>query len=309
MRYLPKVSVIIPTYNRRHVLSKCIESVLGQTYRNIELVVVDDCSTDGTYEFLEELRTAHGGVKVVHNRVRRGLPYSRNVGLAVSSGELVFFSEDDLILSRDAIEKLVTTYLKFSRVIKVGGVAPRLILISRNKSYVKVNYCNYVLGLMNYLTGESCYNYDVERGSITLAQFPPATTLYPRTLFNDIGAYYTGYKINYGRECDDLHIRALRKGYIFIYQPDAIAYHVSGFSGGTTIENAFLNSLAHSLNHIIYLVRYFKLKVFFMFGASMLKKLLKTLRRVSFKEAPNTITFIEELGYRRSLYDVIRIRK
>ena len=302
MRHLPKVSVIIPTYNRRHLLSKCIESVLGQTYRNIELVVVNDCSTDGTYEFLEKLRSTYGGVKVVHNRVRRGLPYSRNVGLAVSSGELIFFSEDDLILSMDTIERLVATYLKFSKVIKVGGVTPRVILVSRNRSYLKLNYCNYVVGLMNVLTGEICYNYDVGRDSIILAMFPPATTLIPRTLFNDVGTYYIGYKINYTREESDLYIRALKKGYVFIYQPFAVAYHVSGFGGGCTVKNLIFNALANLHNHTIYLVRHFKSKAFLMLSVLMLKKFLKALRLVNLEKLPNIITFIDELGYRRSLF-------
>jgi len=77
MKKLPKVSIIIPTYNRKPLLSKCLESVLNQTYRNIELIVVNDSSTDGTYEFLENLKPVYKGkgIKIIHNS-RRSSKYS-----------------------------------------------------------------------------------------------------------------------------------------------------------------------------------------------------------------------------------------
>ena len=307
MTNLPKVSIIIPTYNRKHLLSKCLKSALSQTYRNIELIVVDDGSTDGTYEFLKNLKSVYRDreIKILRNSRRRGLPCSRNVGLAASRGQLVFFPEDDLILSKDAIEKLVTTYLKYSKAIKLGGVAPRVVLVSRNRSYIKLDYCNYIVGLMNSLTGEACYNYDIARSNITLAQLPLATILIPRSLFNELGTYYTGYRINYVREEDDFYLRALKKGYVFIYQPSAIAYHLSGFSGGCTVRNLIFNELANLHNNSIYLVRHFKSRAPFMLGALILKRLLKISYLADPKKASDTITFIEELGYKRALLEGI----
>lgn len=94
--YMPKVSVIIPAFNRAQYISKALESVLAQTYGNYEIVVVDDGSTDATVAALEPYRER---ISYIY-QPNRGVSAARNTGIAASCGEfLAFLDSDDLFLS------------------------------------------------------------------------------------------------------------------------------------------------------------------------------------------------------------------
>ncbi|MFD2237515.1 glycosyltransferase family 2 protein [Aureimonas populi] len=90
----PLVSIVIPTYNRMATLPATIESVRAQTYANIELVIVDDRSSDGTREFLNGLDLPFPVVVLFHE-ARQGGAVARNTGIAAASGEYVAFLDSD----------------------------------------------------------------------------------------------------------------------------------------------------------------------------------------------------------------------
>lgn len=87
----PKVSVIIPTYNRAHCVGEAIESVLSQTFRDFELIVVDDGSTDNTQEVLSKYGSA---IRVIRQE-NSGVSAARNTGIKASRGEWVAFLDSD----------------------------------------------------------------------------------------------------------------------------------------------------------------------------------------------------------------------
>jgi glycosyltransferase involved in cell wall biosynthesis len=92
---VPRVSVIIPTYNRARLVTEAVASVLGQTYRDLEILVVDDASTDGTVAALAAWRE----VRVCRHSSRQGVAAARNTGAAAARGEwLAFLDSDDLWL-------------------------------------------------------------------------------------------------------------------------------------------------------------------------------------------------------------------
>jgi glycosyltransferase involved in cell wall biosynthesis len=90
---MPAVSIIIPTYNRRYVLSRAIESALKQTYRDFELIVVDDASNDDTKALVEEYHDE----RILYSRheINRGAPAARNTGLRIARGEYIAFLDSD----------------------------------------------------------------------------------------------------------------------------------------------------------------------------------------------------------------------
>ena len=89
--FVPLVSVIIPTYNRAHVLARAIDSVLAQSFRDVEVIVVDDGSTDGTPQLL----AAYGNRVKWVSQANRGVSAARNTGIGRSRGTLTAFLDSD----------------------------------------------------------------------------------------------------------------------------------------------------------------------------------------------------------------------
>ncbi|OGM26641.1 hypothetical protein A3D00_01095 [Candidatus Woesebacteria bacterium RIFCSPHIGHO2_02_FULL_38_9] len=89
-----KVSVIIPTYNRKEVLKKAVQSVLDQTFGNFELIIVDDGSTDGTEENLRGFLENHKKL-FYFKQENKGVSAARNLGISKSSGEYLSFLDSD----------------------------------------------------------------------------------------------------------------------------------------------------------------------------------------------------------------------
>src|SRR3954468_14064804 len=110
----PKVSIVIPTRDRAALLGETIESVLAQSYRNWEAIVVDDNSTDGTVELMRAYEQQDDRIKFSQLApARSGAPAARNHGVALASGEFVIFLDSDDLLAPDCLAQRVN--LMFAR--------------------------------------------------------------------------------------------------------------------------------------------------------------------------------------------------
>lgn len=103
----PLVSIVLPTYNGAKYIRKSIESCLEQSYRNIELIIVDDCSTDETPSIVQEYAAKDARVRYFRNETNQRLPRSLNVGFAQAKGEFLTWTSDDNFYLPLAIEKMV----------------------------------------------------------------------------------------------------------------------------------------------------------------------------------------------------------
>ena len=93
-RYIiPKVSVIIATYNRATLLPRAVNSVLDQTYSDFELIIVDDCSLDDTQEVIRTFTDPR--IRIIQHGANRGAAATRNTGIAHARGEYITFLDDD----------------------------------------------------------------------------------------------------------------------------------------------------------------------------------------------------------------------
>lgn len=99
------VSVIIPVYNVDRYLKKCIKSVLGQTYRNLEIILVDDGSKDKSPEICDKFARVDDRIIVIHKK-NAGVSIARNVGIEHSRGEYLCFVDSDDFIPNDAIQSL-----------------------------------------------------------------------------------------------------------------------------------------------------------------------------------------------------------
>ncbi len=103
----PKVSIVIPAYNREKYLGMAVRSVLDQTYRDLELIIVDDGSTDGTLEIAEQFALEDDRVRVLSDKINRGAAYALKKGFEAARGEYVGQVDSDDILEALAVEKTV----------------------------------------------------------------------------------------------------------------------------------------------------------------------------------------------------------
>jgi len=117
---LSLVSVIIPTHNRAHLIERAVQSVLKQTYDNIEVIVVDDCSTDNTDLIVDKLSSSDNRVKSMRHSTNFGAQVARNSGIKAAKGEFVAFLDSDNEWLSEKLQKQMTLFQESSD--KVGVV-------------------------------------------------------------------------------------------------------------------------------------------------------------------------------------------
>ncbi|HEY0974505.1 MAG TPA: glycosyltransferase family 2 protein [Solimonas sp.] len=99
------ISVVLPTRNRARLLRRAVDSVLGQTFRDLELIVVNDASTDDTAAVLAELQAQDARIRVLHREKNSGAAAARNAGIAMARGEWVAFQDDDDLWLVEKLER------------------------------------------------------------------------------------------------------------------------------------------------------------------------------------------------------------
>ena len=98
------ISVIIPVYNKQKYLNKCIESVLNSSFSDVEIICVDDYSTDGSRDVLKKIAQKNKQIILIENDENKGVSYSRNVGINAANGKYIAFLDSDDYLDKQALE-------------------------------------------------------------------------------------------------------------------------------------------------------------------------------------------------------------
>ena len=107
-----KISIIIPAYNVKPYVTKCVESVINQSYTNLEIILIDDGSTDGTSRICDELAQRDNRIIVIHQQ-NKGLSEARNAGLNVATGEWIAFLDSDDWIECEMYEHLLKMALEY----------------------------------------------------------------------------------------------------------------------------------------------------------------------------------------------------
>lgn len=102
---MKKVSIIVPVYNVQEYLNKCLETIVKQTLKDIEIIIVNDGSTDKSSEIIEKYNTLHNNIIVI-NQKNSGLSAARNSGLKIASGKYLMFIDSDDFIDLDMLEKM-----------------------------------------------------------------------------------------------------------------------------------------------------------------------------------------------------------
>lgn len=116
-----KVSLIIPIYNSEKYINRCLDSLLQQTLDNIEIICINDGSTDSSQKILEEYSSKYPNI-IIFKKENGGCGSARNMGIDNSNGEYIEFVDSDDILEIDAVEKMYTSAKKFDSDLVVCGM-------------------------------------------------------------------------------------------------------------------------------------------------------------------------------------------
>lgn len=119
----PKISVIIPVYKVEKYLKKCINSVIKQTYKDIEIILVDDGSPDACPEICDDFAKKDSRINVIHKQ-NGGLSSARNAGLDIAVGQYVYFLDSDDYIEPNTLEIMIKKMRDNSIDIVIGGVKP-----------------------------------------------------------------------------------------------------------------------------------------------------------------------------------------
>jgi glycosyltransferase involved in cell wall biosynthesis len=201
------VSCIVTTYNRKELVSRAIDSVLAQSYSNIECIVVDDDSSDGTYELVnsyDDLRIIY-----IKNSSNIKLPASRNKGIQVAKGEYIAFLDDDDEWCQDKLIKQLDVY-KSSELPKLGLV------------YTWMSYGTNDGNVQSLLTPNcrgNIFKYSIDDQPISAC----STWMIKKTVFDDIG----GFDESVPRGVDGDYLRQFSLKYEVDYVSEVLVrYHV-----------------------------------------------------------------------------------
>ncbi len=118
---MSKVSIIVPVYKVEKYLRKCVESILAQTHKDIELILVDDGSPDNCGKICDEYSNRDMRVKVIH-KANQGVSAARNTGLEIATGEWVIFCDSDDWMDESACEKLLICAEKNNADVIIGDI-------------------------------------------------------------------------------------------------------------------------------------------------------------------------------------------
>ena len=168
------ISIIIPVYNVKAFICRCIDSILNQTYKNIDVILVDDGSTDGSSLICDNYSIKYANIRAFHTR-NHGLSAARNYGIKKAKGNFIMFIDSDDFIPEFAVETLLNGIIKYNADIACG----KLYKIYPNETNPhEINNCKYIL-----LDNEKALENMMYMHNITNSA---SGKLYKRKLFDNI---------------------------------------------------------------------------------------------------------------------------
>ena len=218
-----KVSVIIPIYNVEKYLEDCLNSVINQTLKDIEIICIDDCSTDNSVSILEEFAKKDNRIIIIKNEENRGAGYTRNIGIKNSNGEYIGFVDSDDYISKDYFENLYNTAKKYNSDL-VNTL--NMIKIENNKKIFF--YGNYI---KNRIKREKEYSSKIKLSylenysTMSFISNNPVNKIIRRSFILDKQIFYMENKISVGEDLDFI-IRLILNYPTIAFNNKSIYYYI-----------------------------------------------------------------------------------
>jgi len=268
-----RVSVILPTFNRCFTLPQTVDSLLSQTHKEWELIIIDDGSTSDTEKVIQPYITENiQYVKTPH----RGTPYAWNLGVKKSKHSYLFLTGDDVILHPNCLAMLAETLQSVENK-NLGAITPRLIYTAdltnpeEEKADKKYAY-------IDPYTGDVAGSFNIKMKKTQEVPIIHGYSLVRKEAFLDIGGFdEKTYKGNYYREETDLWLRLRNKGYKLYYEPKAKIYCQKSLTRGGQWSNVGGKILTYEYyvirNHKEFLKKFHGKERFFMLPTFIIRRL------------------------------------
>jgi len=251
------LSVIVLSYNGKNLTIQCLISLLNSTYNQFEIIVIDNCSTDGSLEALEQAFYNEPRIKIIPMKKNYGFAIGNNMGYEYAShhSEYMLFLNNDTIVERDCLEKVIG---KMEVDHSIGAAQPKIM------SMMDMSRINAVGGILDYY-GRT---WNIGEGEIDKKQYDKITDIFyaqgaalfvRREMVEKIGLFDPMYFMYY--EDTDLSWRSWLAGYRVKLIPDGVIYHYVGAGSksmdSTTVE--YFKLFHHRKNHITTMLKNYSL--------------------------------------------------
>ena len=239
---LASVSVVIPTYSKRKELIAAVQSILKQSYKVTEIIVVDNASTDDTLIYLQKLASQNKQIKIVKNRENTGVTGGRNKGIEHAKGEYILFFDHDMVA------ELVSCLKKE----KSAGIITSKIYFWDQKDVIwsAGTDINLTTGQTIFYGGKDTGQYD-EVKEVAVA---PAVLLVRREVIKKVKGFDDIFFATY--EDTDFCFRAKKAGFLTYYTPKAVAYHKIPYDAYWSNQKLLERAYWVGRNRIIFMKRY-----------------------------------------------------
>jgi len=247
----PKVSIIIVTYNSEKYILKCVDSILKNNYPNLEIIVVDNASSDNT---INKLKNYGDKLKIIKNKKNLGFGIGNNLGIKLSTGSILLLINADAYLEENSISELVSVFLKDDKVMIVG---PKILYPDTRKiqsagGIIQKN------GLSNHIGygDEDNPKYD----DLKIVDYVTGAIMaIRRKLFEESGLFDPVYFPAYYEETEKC-VQARKLNYKVVYSPKSIGYHYESTTIGT--KNPAFLTIFHK-NRFKFIYRNYSFKDYF----------------------------------------------
>ncbi len=254
----PDISVAIPTYNRSEVLIDTIHDVLKQSYKNLELIVVDQ-----TKKHDPEVQSALDLIKDPRYRYFKtappSLPAARNFALNVARAPIVLFLDDDVKLKKNMVAEHLKALEKYP---EISAVAGRVMQTGFPIKKEVLRFDDYAVSRGVFTATDAGYTNTFPGGNHSIRVKDALA----------VGGYETRYRGNAFREESDLAFRLVRHGMKIYYEPRAELLHLAAPSGGLRISGHIYDSKTFYKNEMFFTIRAVK---FYRLPKAILKKYLE----------------------------------
>lgn len=210
----PLVSIVVPTYNLKSVFFECLQSIVNQDYPNMEIIAVDNASTDATSEMVKK---KFPQVKLIINSINLGSTGGMNTGLKIATGQFIWFIDHDNILNSNMLSEMIKLAVTNQN---IGIVVPKIYYWEKKDTiWAAGTSVGEITGINYSREGKDIGQYD----KVEDVDIAPANFIVRKDVIDKIGFYDDIYFVCY--EDSDFCARVKKSGYRIVYTPRATCYH------------------------------------------------------------------------------------